>query len=96
MTIQSRTEFEQRLIELAANNPGAREQLLTDPKSAIEALLATELPDEVKIAVHEEDVNTLHFVLPPVGDELTAAELASVSGGICWENDTSVEAPGVG
>lgn len=96
MSELSRSEFEQKLAELAAGNPEAREQLLTDPKPAIEALLAIELPDEVKIAIHEEDANTLHFVLPPAGDELNAAELAAVSGGVCWDNDTSVEAPGVG
>ena len=96
MSELSRTEFEQKLIELAAGNPAAREQLLSNPKPAIEALLAIELPAEVNIAIHEEDANTLHFVLPPAGDELSAAELAAVSGGVCWDNDSSVEAPGVG
>ena len=81
MSELSRSEFEQKLAELAAGNPEAREQLLTDPKSAIEALLTIELPEGVSITVHEEDADTLHFVLPPAGDELSAAELAAVSGG---------------
>ena len=96
MSELSRTEFEQKLAALAAGSPEAREQLLADPKTAIEALLGIELPGEVNISIHEEDANTLHFVLPPVGDELSVAELASVSGGVCWENNPDVEAPGVG
>ena len=86
MSELSRVEFEERLMNLAAKSPEVREKLLTDPKSEIERLLSMELPEEVKIEFHEEDANTLHFVLPPAGDELHAAELASVSGGVCWDD----------
>lgn len=89
MTTQSRDEFEEKLINMlaAASDPqAARAKLISNPKAAFEDLLGMELPEEVKIAVHEEDANTLHFVLPPVSDELNAAELAAVSGGACWDN----------
>ena len=86
MSELSRAEFEERLLSLAARNPEVREKLLSDPKAEISRLLSMDLPEDVKISVHEEDANTLHFVLPPAGDELSAAELASVSGGVCWDD----------
>ncbi len=86
MSELSRAEFEERLLSLVTNNPNMRAKLLGDPKSEIERMLSIELPEEVNIKFHEEDVNTLHFVLPPAGDELSVAELASVAGGACWED----------
>ncbi len=86
MTEQSRTEFEQRLAELAAQSPEYREQLLRNPKECIENLLKTKLPGDLNVVMHEENENTLHFVLPQAGDELGAAEMAQVAGGGCWSN----------
>ena len=89
MSDLSRADFEQRLIKLVADQPEIRTKLLDDPKAVIEGMLDMELPAEINVAVHEEDADTLHFVLPPVGEELTAAELAGVSGGVCWEHEVS-------
>lgn len=86
MAEKSRSEFEERLVELAGRNPELRKQLLTAPKEAIADILRTDFPDGLDIHVHEEDKNTLHFVLPNPGDELNAAELSGVSGGLCWGN----------
>lgn len=93
MPEMSRSEFEERLMSLASAKPEVREKLLSDPKSEIERLLTMELPDDVKIVVHEEDANTLHFVLPPAGDEMSAAELSGVAGGVCWDNCGSQTSP---
>ncbi len=86
MSEQSRTEFEQRLADLAAQNPEFREQLLSNPKGCIENFLKAELPADLKVVVHEEDENTLHFVLPQSGDELGATEMARISGSACWND----------
>ncbi len=93
MTEQSKAEFEQRLADLAAQSPEFREQLLSNPKGCIENLLQSKLPGELKVVVHEENENTLHFVLPQTGDELGAAEMAQVSGGVCWSNNSSIDGP---
>ncbi len=89
MSDLSRADFEQRLAKLVADQPEIRTKLLDDPKAVIEGMLDMELPAEINVAVHEEDADTLHFVLPPAGEELTAAELAGVSGGVCWEHEVS-------
>lgn len=81
----SRGQFEQRLAEMASEKPEFRKKLLADPKGAIAEFLKTHLPAELTVVVHEEDENTMHFVLPPAGDELSAAELAGVVGGTSGE-----------
>lgn len=86
MVEKSREEFEERLAALAAKNPEFRKALLNAPKEALTSLLGQDLPAELTVAVHEEDASTLHFVLPPAGNELTAAEMTNVSGGVCWSD----------
>lgn len=86
MVEQSRTEFEQRLIDKASADSTFREKLKSDPKGAINELMGMDLPDELSITVHEEDESTLHFVLPPAGDELNSAEMVETVGGICWDH----------
>lgn len=86
MSEKNRAEFEQRLAEFAEQSPEFREKLKSAPKEALSTLMGMDLPDGMNIVVHEEDENTLHFVLPPVGEELTAVEMTSVSGGVCWSN----------
>lgn len=90
MAEQSRVEFEQKLADKATSDPDFRVKLIAAPKKAITELLGLELPDGMNVAVHEEDADTLHFILPPAGDELSAAELTGVSGGACW-SDCSCE-----
>lgn len=87
MSELSRADFDERLAKLVTDQPEIRTKLLDDPKAVIEEMLDMELSAEINVAVHEEDADTLHFVLPPPGDELTAAELAGVSGGLCWEHE---------
>ncbi len=86
MSELSRADFEQKLLALATSTPDARAKLISDPKSVIEEMLGSELPAEINIVVHEENADTLHFVLPPANDELNAAELAAVAGGVCWDD----------
>lgn len=80
----SRTEFEEKLAEYVAMNPEFREKLLKDPKKALEDIMGVTISEKLSITVHQEDESTLHFVLPPQGDELSASELESVGGGACY------------
>lgn len=91
MSEKSRAEFEQRLVEFAENNPQFRGMLQKDPKTAVAQFLGAEIPDDLNIVVHEENESTLHFVLPPAGDQLSAAEMAAVSGGVCWSHQICVD-----
>lgn len=86
MVEQTRAEFQQRLAKKAAVDPEFRAFLLRAPKEAIESFLEMDMPEELNFVVHQEDAETLHLVLPMPGEELSPAELASVSGGLCWSH----------
>jgi hypothetical protein len=80
----TRRNLETRLIERAWKDPGFRKQIITDPKGLLERRLGQKLPEELKISVHEEDANTLHFSIPaPPSNtaELSDEDLEKVAGG---------------
>jgi hypothetical protein len=52
------------IIAIAMNNDAFRQQLLRDPKEALERELGLSVPREVSIQVHEQTSTTLHLVLP--------------------------------
>lgn len=91
MGAPTRNEFEERLAELAAGDPSFRQELLSNPKKTISELTGVALPDDLNVVVHEENESTLHFVLPPGAEQLTAAEMSEVSGGLCWSNCSTVD-----
>ncbi len=86
MIEQSRAEFERRLVEKASNDNEFRKKLIDSPKDTLMELLGMELPADLILKVHEEDENTLHFVLPLASGEISSAELAGISGGMCWSD----------
>jgi bacteriocin-like protein len=51
----------------------------------LQEALGQKLPDNLKIVVHEEDLRTLHFSMPPtresLGKELTDEQLEQIAGG---------------
>ena len=64
----------------AAGDEAFRKALVTDPGAVIEAEIGIQLPQGLKLRVHEETNDELHMVLPaPM--ELTAAQLGAVTGG---------------
>ena len=65
----SRQDLEVRMIAKAWRDPAYEAALLADPKAALQKELQTvdpsiELPDDLTVAVHPEDENTYHIVIP--------------------------------
>jgi hypothetical protein len=42
-----------------------RDELLRDPRGVVERELGVRLPEHLKLNVHEETADELHFILPP-------------------------------
>ena len=82
-----RAEIKRRLIERSLEDEAFRQQLLDDPKAAIEQELGTLMTAEVEILAVEETADTIYLVLPPatslVGPdgEIPDRELEAVAGG---------------
>ena len=79
-----RRDLETRLIEKFWKDPDFRKEVVRDPKHLLEKHLGTKLPEQVKIYVHEEDANTLHFSIPSAPSnvsELSDEDLGKVAGG---------------
>ena len=88
MAIPTRAELDALIQEKLADDPDFRAQLLADPKSALSALVGTDLPDFIDVTVHEESLTDVHLVIPAgVGDEINEEDLELVAGGVCWTND---------
>ena len=80
----TRRDLETLLIEKCWKDPEFKSQILSDPKGMLERHTGQKLPPQVKIFVHEEDANTLHFTIPapPVNfGELSDDQLEKVAGG---------------
>jgi hypothetical protein len=80
----TRRDLETALIEKCWKDPDFRKQVISDPKSMLERHTGQKLPAQIKIFIHEEDANTLHFSLPPAPSNLTELsddDLERVAGG---------------
>jgi hypothetical protein len=82
-----RAEMERRIIQRSIEDDAFRQQLLADPKAAVEQELGSRLPEGVRIVTVEETQDTIYLVLPGTpmagaeGVELSDQELQSVAGG---------------
>lgn len=83
-TIKNRDQVEQEIIQKAAIDAAFRQQLISDPRDAIERALGAALPANVTFTVLEETPTEYYLVLPPAGvipgAELSDAELGAVAG----------------
>ena len=86
MAIPTRADVDAMVRDRLASDPAFREQLLADPRAALSQLVGIDLPDVVKVTVHEESLTDLHLVLPAVSSkgELADDELELAAGGACW------------
>lgn len=79
--MNSAIELSGRLMERAGVDEDFRTQLLADPKAAIYDELGLEVPEDVKIEVHENDAQTVHLALPAT--ELAEEQLEAIAAGRC-------------
>jgi Nitrile hydratase, alpha chain len=80
----TKRDLETALIEKCWKDPEFKKQIVTDPKGMLERHIGQKLPADLKIVIHEEDANTLHFSLPPAPSntmELSDEDLEKVAGG---------------
>src|SRR5258708_4447364 len=81
----TRKDLEAKIVALAWQDDEFRHKFVTDPKGQFEEKLGTRLPESLKMTVHEEDENSLHFVIPmrPKANiaELSDEDLEKVAGG---------------
>src|SRR5215469_9120212 len=78
----TRRDLETQLIEKCWKDAEFKRQVVSDPKGMFERHAGQKLPAQVKIFIHEEDANTLHFSIPlaPTNlTELSDAELERVA-----------------
>ena len=59
-----RSEAESRIIQRSIEDDAFRQQLLADPKGAVEQEIGTRLPEEVRVVTVEETSDTIYLVLP--------------------------------
>ncbi len=80
--------IQERIIAKAMKEETFRQELLSNPKVAIERALGISVPQGVTIAVHQDTPTTLHLVLPAhvqTATELSDAELEQATGGV-WNS----------
>ena len=75
-------EMLQQIVDKSVLNEQFRQQLLSDPKTAISQELGISIPESMTIKVHESDMQTVHLALPP-DPNVTEEQLEAVSAGLC-------------
>jgi Nitrile hydratase, alpha chain len=64
LAVKTRKDLEIHLITRALKNEEFKQELVANPKGAIEQELGVKLPEDLEIQVLEETENTLYLVLP--------------------------------
>src|SRR5215469_6476860 len=80
----TKRDLETALIEKCWKDADFKKQVVSDPKGMLEHHTGQKLPANLKIFIHEEDANTLHFSIPPTPSgvrELSDDDLEKVAGG---------------
>ncbi|MCW5315516.1 NHLP leader peptide family natural product precursor [Nostoc sp. KVJ3] len=82
---QTRQDIEARIIAKAWKDEAYKQELLNNPKAAIEREFGVEFPADVNVQVLEENSTSLHFVLPmspvAIAQELSEEQLEAIAGG---------------
>jgi hypothetical protein len=83
---EGRKKLDELLFDRVGKDNAFRSRLLKTPKSALEEVLGTKLPDNIRINVVEEKPGEFFIVVPPPSipaskEELSETDLAQVAGG---------------
>jgi hypothetical protein len=85
-----RQTAEDNIRDMAARDPNFRANLLSDPRGALSQVFGGNIPDDVKIKVHEEKPDEIHIVLPAAASapsgEAQATSYCSGNGGGSWSS----------
>lgn len=84
-TEKTRQSIEQEVRVKSLKDAGFRQRLLANPKSAIEAELGLNIPENLEIKVLEESVNLLVLTIPPAlpetANDISEEQLEAIAGG---------------
>jgi hypothetical protein len=98
--INTRFEFEQKLIQRAWEDENFKQELLNNPKAVYARESGEELPNALEIEVIQETANKVYLVLPNnpapaiTGEgELSEEALEAVAGGRCrdWSKHYDID-----
>jgi hypothetical protein len=87
--MNTRFEFEQKLIDRALEDENFKQELLSNPKAVYARESGEEMPKDLEIEVIHETANKVYLVLPNnpapsvAEGELSEEALESVAGGNC-------------
>jgi predicted Zn-dependent protease len=88
-TMNTRFEFERKLIERALEDETFKQELISNPQAVYARESGEEVPKDIEIEVLEESGNKVYLVLPsnPVSaitteEELSETSLEAVAGGV--------------
>lgn len=69
------------LMKKAGADPDFRQKLIDNPKDAVQDALGIEMPADMEVKVHQNDMNTVHLALPVT--DLSEEQLEAVAAGRC-------------
>jgi hypothetical protein len=78
-----RTNVNQAIDDRIAADPAFRAELQANPHAALSALTGMNIPESVRISVHEESPADIHLVIA-ADSALNDSDLELVSGGYNW------------
>lgn len=83
--VDKQLQWSRRVVNHAIEDKTFRDQLIENPKEALESRFGTKVPDEIEIQVLQQDGRVLYVVLPDSPqegvEELDADALDKVAGG---------------
>ena len=88
--MNTRFEFEQKLIQRALEDENFKQELLSNPKAVFAKESGEKLPNDLEIEAIEETPNKVYLVLPnnpastATEGELSDEALEAVAGGVCF------------
>ena len=78
-----RTNVNQAIDDRIAADPAFRAELQANPHAALAALAGMNIPESVRITVHEESPADIHLVIA-AESTLNDSDLELISGGVNW------------